>query len=276
MKHYSGANPDEFKMSDLIAVAWRMLAFLVILYALLAVAAHFLSLGMIFPRPPLKYAAGPDYVTLTASDGVKLAGRYWANPGAKYTLLYLHGNYEDLGSLAEYMPGFVQQGGYASFAIDYRGYGLSEGRSTEASAYADAQLAYDYLRHTLKVPADRIVIFGYSLGGGMAVELALRQPAAGLVLQGAFVSAYRVMTRVTLFPGDKFNNISKVPQLKLPALVIHGTADNTVPFWHGEALYAAITARKTKFFIEGGGHAGLPDFAGPLYWEELRKFTDSL
>jgi fermentation-respiration switch protein FrsA (DUF1100 family) len=231
---------------------------------------------MIFPRPPLKYAPGPDYLTLNAPDGVKLAGRYWPNPGAKYTLLYLHGNYEDLGSLTEYMPGFVREGGYAAFAIDYRGYGLSGGRSTEASACADAQLAYDYLRQTLKVPADRIVLFGYSLGGGPAVELALHQPAAGLVLQGAFTSAYRVMTHVPIFPGDKFKNITKVPDLKLPVLVIHGTADNTVGFWHGETLYAAITARKAKLFIEGGGHAGLPDFAGPRYWEELRKFTDSL
>src|SRR4051812_23009570 len=183
-------------MSDLITVGWRMLAFLVILYALLAVAAHFLSLSMIFPRPPLKYAAGPDYVELTGIDGVKLAGRYWPNPGAKYTLLYLHGNYEDLGSLAEYLPQYVKEGGVAAFAIDYHGYGLSGGRSTEASAYADAQLAYEYVRHTLKVPADRIILFGYSLGGGPAVELALHRPAAGLVLQGAFTSAYRVMTRV--------------------------------------------------------------------------------
>ena len=263
-------------MSALALASVRMLAFLVILYALLALAAHFLSLSMIFPRPPLKYAAGPDYVTLTAPDGVKLAGRYWPNPGAKYTLLYLHGNYEDLGSLAEYMPQFVMDGGVASFAVDYRGYGLSEGRSTEASAYADAQLAYDYVRHTLKVPADRIIIFGYSLGGGPAVELALHQPAAGLMLQGAFVSAYRVMTRVPLFPGDKFKNLAKVPQLKLPVFVIHGTGDTTVPFWHGEALFAAITAPKAKFFVAGGPHAGLGDFAGPRYWEEFRKFRDSL
>ena len=276
MKHYSGSDPEKFTMTDLLAVSWRLLAFLVILYALLAVGAHFLSQGMLFPRPPVQYALGPDYVQLTALDGVKLAGRYWPNSTAKYTLLYLHGNYEDLGSIGEYMPQFVKDGGYASFAIDYHGYGLSGGRPSEAALYADAQLAYDYLRHTLKVPADRIVIFGYSLGGGPAVELALHQPAAGLVLQGAFVSAYRVMTRIPLFPGDKFVNIAKVPHLTLPVFVIHGTADNTVPFWHGEALYAAINAPKMKFFVEGGPHAGLADFAGSRYWEELRKFTDSL
>jgi abhydrolase domain-containing protein 17 len=73
-----------------------------------------------------------------------------------------------------------------------------------------------------------------------------------------------------------FVNIAKVPQLRLPVFFLHGTADGTVPFWHGEALYAATTARKMKLFVEGGHHGGLADFTGPRYWEELKKFTDSL
>ncbi len=263
------------KMSDLAASFGRILVLLAILYVLLAVGAHFLSLSMIFPRPPVKYDLGPDYIQLTAPDGVKLAARHWPNPKAKHTLLYLHGNYEDLGSIAEYMPQFLAAG-YAVFAVDYRRYGRSEGTPTEANTAADVELAYDYMRTKLGIPAERIVIFGYSLGGGPGVELARRKPAAGLVLQGAFVSAYRVMTRVPVFPGDKFTNLSKMPELKLPVFVIHGTADGTVPFWHGEKLYEATTARKGEFFVEGGPHAGLGDFAGPRYWEELRKFTDSL
>jgi fermentation-respiration switch protein FrsA (DUF1100 family) len=95
-------------------------------------------------------------------------------------------------------------------------------------------------------------------------------------MQGAFVSVYRVMTRVPVFPGDKFTNITKVAQLRCPVFVIHGTADQTVPFWHGEALYDAITARKEKLFVEGGPHNGLSDYAGPRYWTGLKKFTDSL
>ncbi len=173
------------------------------------------------------------------------------------------------------MPQFVQAG-YAVFALDYRHYGHSGGMPTEGNVYADVQLAYDYLRSKLGVPADRIVVFGYSLGGGPGVELALHRPVAGLVLQGAFVSAYRVLTRIPLFPGDKFVNLDKVPQLKVPVFFIHGTDDRTVPFWHGEALYAATNARKAKLFIAGGHHGGLAEFAGLRYWEELKKFTDSL
>ena len=90
------------------------------------------------------------------------------------------------------------------------------------------------------------------------------------------MSAYRVMTRVPLFPWDKFANLGKMGSLRCPVMVIHGTLDATVPFWHGPALYDAIKARKTKFFIEGGRHGGLADFAGQTYWDELKKFTDSL
>ena len=262
-------------MAETIGVAGKLLFFAVLGYGLLAIGAHFLSLAMIFPRPPIKYELGPDFITLTAPDGTKLAARHWPVSGAKYTVLYLHGNYEDLGSIAEYIPAFTKAG-YSMFAFDYRHYGHSEGTPTEVNVYADTQLAYEYLRTKLGVPADRIIIFGYSLGSGPAVELALHQPAAGLVLQGPFVSAYRVMTRVPLFPGDKFNNLSKVPALRCPVLVIHGTSDNTVPFWHGKKLYDAITAPKMKLFVEGGPHTGLGDFAGPAYTEAMHKFTQSL
>ena len=263
------------KMSEAVISFGRILLLLGIAYALLAVGAHYLSLVMLFPRPPVKYELGPGYVQLTAPDGVKIAARHWANPNTKYTVLYLHGNYEDLGSIDEYLPQFVGAG-YAVFALDYRRYGHSEGTPTEATLYADTRLAYDYLRTKLGVPADRIIIFGYSLGGGPGIELARHVPAAGLVIQGAFVSAYRVMTRIPLFPGDKFVNLAKVPSLKLPVMVIHGTDDRTVPFWHGEALYDAITARKQKLFVDGAAHTRLAEFTGQRYWDELKKFTDSL
>lgn len=263
------------KMPELVLSFGRILLLLAVAYALFNIGVHFYSLTAIFPLPPVQYELTPEYVQLTTPDGVRLAARHWPNPSAKFTLLYLHGNYQDLGSLAEEMPQFVQAG-YAVFAFDYRHYGHSGGQPDEANTCADTLLAYDYLRNQLGVPADRIVIFGYSLGGGPGVDLALHRPAAGLVLQGVFVSTYRVHTIIPLLLGDKFVNIDKVPRLQMPVLYLHGTADDTVPFWHGEALYAATKARKMKLFVEGGPHGGLADFAGPRYWETLKKFTDSL
>ncbi len=244
-------------------------------YALLALLAHFYALGRIFPQPPVKYELTAEYRSLISPDGVTLATRHWANPAANYTLLYLHGNYEDLGSIGEYVPQFVAAG-YAVFALDYRRYGHSGGTPSEANLYADVVLAYDHVRDHLGVPADRIIIFGYSLGGGPAVELALRRPVAGLILQGAFVSVYRVVIEIPLFLGDKFRNLAKVARVRCPVLVIHGTADKTVPFRHAEKIYGAVTARKEKLFIAGGPHTRLGEFPGGRYWEELKKFTDSL
>ncbi|MEO6992571.1 MAG: alpha/beta fold hydrolase, partial [Lacunisphaera sp.] len=227
-------------MSEAVVVFAKLLAGLVALYVFITVAGHFYSLAKLFPRPPVKYALTDDYIQLKAADGVKLIARHWPNPSAKYTMLYLHGNYEDLGSIGEYIPRFVAAG-YAVFALDYRNYGFSGGTPNEANTCDDVRLAYDYMRDQLHIPADHIIVFGYSLGSGPAVELLLHRPAAGLVLQGAYVSAYRIMTGISLFPGDKFVNLAKVPRLTMPVYVIHGTADATVPFWHGEALYAAIT-----------------------------------
>ena len=173
---------------------------LLAVYLLVAVAGHFYSLTRIFPRPPVSYVLTEDYIQLTAPDGVRIIARHWPNPTAKYTVLYLHGNYEDLGSIGEYIPQFITAG-YAAFALDYRHYGFSGGEPTESNTNADVQMAYDYLRNNLHVPADHIIIFGYSMGSGPAVELALHRPAAGLILQGPYVSAYRVMTHFRLFPG---------------------------------------------------------------------------
>lgn len=275
MQHYSGKRPDTFKMSEAIAVFGRIIAGLAVLYLLVTIIGHFYSLATIFPRPPIQYSLGPDYVQLKAADGVKIAARLWPNPKAKYTIIYLHGNYEDLGSIDEYIPKFVDEG-YAVFSLDYRHYGHSEGEPTEKNTNSDVEMAYDYLRNTLHIPADGILIFGYSLGSGPAVELALHRPAAGLILQGPYVSTYRVMTHFPIFLGDKFVNISKVPRLKLPVLVIHGMSDGTIPFWHGEAVYDAITAPKAKLFVEGGHHTHLREYTGKRYWDEIKKFTDSL
>ena len=256
-------------------MAKRILLFLSGVYLLLTVGVHFLALDRLFPMAPVRYKLTSEYVQLTASDGVKIIGRHWANPGAKFTLLYLHGNFEDLGRVGEYVPAFLRAG-YAVFSMDYRNYGQSGGKPTEMNTCADVRLAYEYMRKQLGVPADRIIIWGYSVGSGPAVELALHQPAAGIVLQGAFVSVYRTMTGIPLFLGDKFVNLNKVPQLSMPVFLIHGMDDTTVPLWHAQALYAATNARKASLFIPGGQHGGLADYAGSVYWEELKKFTDSL
>lgn len=253
----------------------RILFLLAVAYGVTTVLAHFWSLKMIFPRPAPSYALTSEHVRLTAPDGVVLAGRHWANPEARHTVLWFHGNGEDLGTIEDSVSAWVRRG-FAVFAVDYRGYGQSGGRPGEASAYADAALALDWLRREQGLPAARILVLGFSLGGGPAVDLAAREQVGGLILIAPFVSAYRVMTVWPLFPGDKFNNLAKIGRVRCPVLVMHGTADEMIPLWHGQKLLAAAPEPKRHLWVEGAGHGDIVAVAGERYWEAVREFTRGL
>ena len=112
--------------------------------------------------------------------------------------------------------------GFSVFAYDYHGYGTSGGKATEQNAYEDIDAAYNYLTQVLKVPPDRIIAHGRSLGGAVAIDLASRKPLGGLVVESSFVSAFRVVTGYRIFPFDKFRNADKIRQVRCPVLIIHG------------------------------------------------------
>jgi fermentation-respiration switch protein FrsA (DUF1100 family) len=257
-------------MPEFLGPVLRLLALLLSGYALLNVVARLMAPAMLFPRPAPGYVLTPDFVRLPTPDGAEVICRHWSNPAAEFTLLWFHGNGEDLGGVSSYIPPYVAAG-FSVLAVEYRGYGLSRGTPSEAAIHADAKVAYDWLRRQ-GAPADRIILFGYSLGGGPAVELATRERVAGLVLESCFVSAYRVITRGAFLVGDMFENLKKLPRVSCPVLVIHGTADQVVPFWHGEKLFAAAVGQKTKLFVEGAGHGDVATLAKDNYWQALRDF----
>ncbi len=251
---------------------------LVSLGALIAVGirlAHHVSLTMLFPRFPANYQLSEEYFHLTAHDGVKLAARYWPNPTAKYTVLFLHGNGEDLGTISEYLP-LYHAAGFAVMGLDYRGYGHSGGRSTEFTAYDDAEHALAWLQAEHKTLAERVIVIGFSLGSGPGVEMGVRHQLAGLILIAPFASAYRVKTRWAIVPGDKFQNAKKAPRLRCPLLWVHGTEDRTVPLWHGNLIYTAAPEPKMKLVVDGGYHSNVIDVAGERYWDAVRQFTAQL
>jgi len=258
----------------MLASVLRIVLMLAAVYAAAAVMAHLMSRSMLFPHPPPSYALTPDLVQVTAPDGTRVVCRHWPNPTARFTLFWFHGNGEDLGAVAEYIQPYVQAG-FAVFALEYRGYGQSGGTPNESGLYADAALGLDWLKRHGTPPA-RTILFGYSLGGGVAIELATHERVAGLVLQSCFVSAYRVMTRVPLFPWDKFENLKKLPRVQCPVLVIHGTADEVVPVWHGEKLFAAAPGPKARLFVAGAPHGDVAGAAGEAYWQALQAFAAGL
>jgi fermentation-respiration switch protein FrsA (DUF1100 family) len=242
---------------------------LLLLYALL-----FADSMIFFPRAP-SYRDTREIIKLRTADGTAISALYLADDGARFVLLYSHGNGEDIGDDLEYLRE-LHRAGFSVFAYDYHGYGTSQGRPSEQAVYRDIDAAYAYLVDSLGIPAGRIIAFGRSLGGAAAADLAARRPVAALVMESSFVTAFRVMTRVRLLPFDKFDNIGKIKRVRCPVLLIHGTDDRTISFWHGQALFKAANRPKRLVLIPGAGHNDLVQTAGSRYFQILNAFADSL
>jgi len=252
-----------------------MLFSILFIYLCLCLFAYFVADRMIFLPPPASYRDGGDILKIPVADGIGIAALHLPHPQARFTILYSHGNAEDLGALSPYLKEYRSRG-FAVFAYDYEGYGTSDGRATEKNTYRDIQAAYHYLRERPQVPAHRILVLGRSVGSGPAVELARREPVAGLVLESPFLSAFRVMTRWPLLPFDEFDNLAKIRQVKGPLLLVHGRRDRVIPFWHGETLFAHANEPKAALWIGEADHNDLVEVAGEDYWRALQKWTAAL
>lgn len=259
-------------MTTQLVLRWLLVA--VAIYAGCAVLARFLAGQALYHPEVASRRAPPAAHQIKGSDGSVVTVLYLPNPSARFTLWLFHGNAEDLGDLAPGLQAWRELG-FAVFAHDYPGYGASSGRPTEAGLYAASRVARTYLREELKVPASRTLLYGRSLGGGPAVQLATEENVAGLVLQSAFTSVYRVVTRWRVLPFDLFENERKLPRVSCPVLVMHGRNDEVIPFAHGEALLAAAAGEKSAFFVPGAGHNDFAEIAGARYGEVLREFAES-
>jgi len=231
---------------------------------------YFPSKGGVGPSP------GED-ISLTAADGVRLHAWYAAEPAARLSILWFHGN---AGNLEDRRGMFrsLRQLPANVLVVDYRGYGKSEGKPSEAGLYLDARAAWDWL--SARTPPGRIVILGKSLGSGPACELASRVPCGGLVVQSAFTSAPDMAWRVVpLFPArwfmrTKFDNLSKVPGIACPKLFIHSRDDEVIPFRMGERLYAAASEPREHAWFDGAGHNDLWIVREKEYFALLARFLD--
>ncbi|MCU0566703.1 MAG: alpha/beta hydrolase [Oculatellaceae cyanobacterium Prado106] len=248
---------------------------LLIIYACICLYVFFFADQQIFLPPPASYGRSPEILQLETTDRVKIAAVYLPNPAARYTLLYSHGNAEDLGLIRPLLKE-MRAAGFAVMAYDYRGYGLSQGRPSEAGSYRDIAAVYQYLRETLRVPSEQIVVVGRSLGGAISTHLVAQQPVAGLVLESTFTKAFRVILPFPIFPFEKFPSIDRLKSIRCPLLMIHGTDDRTIPLWHGQALYDAAAEPKQFWWVEGADHNDLTLVAGAEYFQKLREFVGSL
>lgn len=253
----------------------RILLITVLAYAAFAGLLWLFAERLIFLPPRERYAQTPEILLLPREGGGTVAAVHLPNPRAKYTILFSHGNAENIGHGLPFLRA-MRDVGFSVLAYDYSGYGLSTGRPSERAAYADIDAAYDYLTRTAGVPPERIILHGRSLGGAVSADLASRRPVGGLVLESTFTTAFRVVRDGFLVPFDRFRTIDKLPRVTAPVLVIHGTDDMLVRFGHGERLYAAVRGPKQRMWVEGAGHNDLAWVAGPSYWTTLRDFAGTL
>ncbi len=245
----------------------------VIAYICIAAFAWLFAESLIFQPPPPSYQDHSEIIKITTADQEQLSTLHLKNPSASYTILYNHGNAIDLGQLRPILQ-HIKQMGVSVFAYDYRGYGTSTGSPSESGTYADAAAAYNYMRDELNIPASNIIALGQSVGGGVAAELATQKPLGGLIMESTFVSAYRVMTKSKLLPFDQYENLRKIDSINCPVLVIHGTDDGVVSFWHGKELFKSANEPKQAYWVEGAGHNNLLNVAGENYEQKLKEFID--
>src|SRR5262249_58324820 len=172
-------------------------------------------------------------------------------------LLYCHGNAGNLSHRAGAVAALQKLLGVPILIFDYPGYGKSAGRPTEAGCCAAAEAAYDWLTGTQKVPPERLLLYGGSLGGGVAVDLASRRPYGALILMKTFTSMPDVGQ--SLYPWlpvrwlmrNRFNSLEKIGSCRQPVFIAHGTTDGLIPFAQGERLFAAANEPKRFFAMPG-------------------------
>ncbi len=255
----------------------RFLLIAVSTYGLIAAFAYVFADRLIFQPPPPSYSVGGSvFRRITMPSGDSLAVLHLPNPAARYTILYNHGNAEDLGHTLPFMRA-LHDLGFSVVGYDYRGYGHSSaGLPTVEKAVDDAEAVYRYVLDQLGVGPQRLILYGTSVGCGPALELAVRHEAAGLILQSPFTSAFRVVTRVRLLPFDRFPNLDRIRQIRSPLLVIHGTEDMVVPWSHGKRLFSEAPEPKRALWVEGAGHNNVVQIGADRYSEALVQFVDLL
>lgn len=251
---------------------YRGVRLLAISYATLMLFACTMANRMIFMPPEPSYALS-DKGVVQFGENQEFSGFYFpaVRPDAP-TLLWAHGNGEDAGSVRG-IASLFQAEGVGVMIYDYPGYGFSEGRPNEQGTYRSADAAFDFLTKEQGKSPKSIFLLGQSVGGGPSTYLAEKGEAAGLVLVSPFKSAFRVVTQVKLLPWDRFDNWKRMKKVQIPLLVIHGDADEVVPYSHGVALYERHQGAKNFLQLEGVGHNDLWGNSGDEVKAAIVKFV---
>ncbi|GMH01208.1 hypothetical protein Nepgr_003047 [Nepenthes gracilis] len=217
-----------------------------------------------------------DVLRISTRKGTEIVAMYVRYPMASSTLLYSHGNAADIGQMYELFIELSINLKVNLMGYDYSGYGQSTGKPTENNTYADIEAAYKCLEERYGVKQEEIILYGQSVGSGPTLDLAARLPRLkAVVLHSPILSGLRVMYPVKrTYWFDIYKNIDKIPFVKCPVLVIHGTADSVVDFSHGKQLWELCPEKYEPLWLKGGNHCDLELF--PEYIKHLKKFVSAV
>lgn len=215
-----------------------------------------------------------ETIRLKASDGVVIHGWWLPAPGEGPSCgaaIYLHGNAGSIAGRGD-IGRAIARGGLDVLLLDYRGYGASEGTPTEEGIYRDADAAWRHVREARGIAPGRILVFGESLGGAVAVDLATRRPVGAIALVSPLPGTvpvaralYPWVPDILLdWPVERFDALARIRRLDAPLLVAHGTADRIIATRLGRALFDAAPEPKRWYSASGFGHNDLYDDAG--FW----------
>lgn len=230
-----------------------------------------------------RYVSQLEEAFITCENGNTINGLYAPGKGTFSTVLIFHGNAGNITHRDIILQGFNRLG-YAVLLIDYQGYGKSEGTPSEKNLYLDGKASLEWLRKEKKVNPEEIVLFGKSLGSGVAVELATKTTFKGLILESPFTSLASVAGShfpykffpVSLLLIDKFDNAAKIHQVDSPLLITHGTEDRIVDKKEGEKLFKQANMPKELYLIEGADHNNIQNYNAPTYWTTIAEWLEDL
>jgi abhydrolase domain-containing protein 17 len=226
-------------------------------YFLLALFAIFFADWLIFQPPGTPYPEDRSHFSLIGEGDETIA--IYARPAAPGmpTLLWSHGNAQNLESLRPALDSLNLQG-FGVISYDYPGYGESGGKPTEKGCYRAVEATYQHLTKTLATKPSEIILIGQSVGSGPTTWLASEKEHRSVVLIAPFLSAFRTVTRIPIFPADRFPNLKRITEFKTPLLIIHGEEDQVIPFQQGKKLYELSPSdQKTFLPVPEAGHNDL-------------------
>ncbi len=221
-------------------------------------------------------------VTFNAADGTKLHGWYLPGEIGQPLLVFCHGNAGNISHRVDNLR-LLRELGLSVFIFDYRGYGQSDGKASEPGTYSDMRGALNWLKEKGR-RTEEMIYFGRSVGAGVALQLAIEEPPAGLILEAPFTSIKAMGQQhyplLWLLAGwaleARYDNLAKIGQLKTALLIFHGDRDAIVPQQMGKELFEQAAQPKQFYSIPGAGHNDSYLVGGKAYWQRWKEFITSL